>query len=61
MVTDIQSHHLAADPATHHADSPTYTQAINSPHDKKWWEAMETQLTTLESDFHACALVPHEP
>ena len=60
-VTDVQPHILAAKSATNTANSPTYGQAINSPHAEKWWEAMETELTTLESDLQAWELVPHEP
>eukprot|EP00804_Cyclotella_cryptica_P015225 CCRYP_000758-RA/>CCRYP_000758-RA protein AED:0.58 eAED:0.43 QI:0/-1/0/1/-1/1/1/0/170 len=50
-VTDVQPHILTATPAVDTSDSPTYSQAIHSPHAEKWWEAMETELTTLESDL----------
>eukprot|EP00804_Cyclotella_cryptica_P007533 CCRYP_010639-RD/>CCRYP_010639-RD protein AED:0.26 eAED:0.26 QI:0/0/0/1/0/0/3/0/643 len=60
-VTDVQPHILAAKSATNTADNPTYGQAINSPHAEKWWEAMESELTTLESDLQAWELVPREP
>eukprot|EP00804_Cyclotella_cryptica_P029262 CCRYP_011688-RA/>CCRYP_011688-RA protein AED:0.41 eAED:0.29 QI:0/0/0/1/1/1/2/0/509 len=60
-VTDVQPHILAAKNATNSADSPTYGQAINSPHAEKWWEAMESELTTLETDLQAWELVPREP
>eukprot|EP00804_Cyclotella_cryptica_P001339 CCRYP_014116-RA/>CCRYP_014116-RA protein AED:0.21 eAED:0.11 QI:0/0/0/0.5/1/1/2/0/277 len=43
------------------SDSPIYTQAINSPHAEKWWEAMESEWTTLESELQAWELVPREP
>ena len=52
-VTDIQPHILSAKSITNAADSPTYTQAINSPHAEKWWEAMESELTILESELQA--------
>eukprot|EP00804_Cyclotella_cryptica_P016318 CCRYP_009889-RC/>CCRYP_009889-RC protein AED:0.21 eAED:0.80 QI:0/0/0/1/0/0/3/0/571 len=60
-ITDVQPHLLTASPAGDTSDSPTYSQAIHSPHAEKWWEAMETELTTLESDLQAWELVPHEP
>jgi len=60
-VTDVQPHILSAKSATNAANSPTYTQAINSPHAEKWWDAMESKLTTLESDLQAWELVPREP
>ncbi|KAL7484019.1 hypothetical protein ACHAW6_009661 [Cyclotella cf. meneghiniana] len=60
-VTDVQPHILAASPVGNSSDSPTYSQAIHSPHAEKWWEAMETELTTLESDLQAWELVPREP
>jgi ATP-binding cassette subfamily B (MDR/TAP) protein 1 len=60
-VTDVQPHILSAKSKTNSADSPTYTQAINSPHAEKWWEAMESKLTTLESELQAWELVPREP
>eukprot|EP00804_Cyclotella_cryptica_P008164 CCRYP_004638-RA/>CCRYP_004638-RA protein AED:0.35 eAED:0.35 QI:0/-1/0/1/-1/1/1/0/356 len=60
-ITDVQPHLLAASPAGDTSDSPTYSQAIHSPHAEKWWEAMETELTTLESDLQAWELVPREP
>eukprot|EP00804_Cyclotella_cryptica_P011187 CCRYP_007719-RA/>CCRYP_007719-RA protein AED:0.37 eAED:0.29 QI:0/0/0/1/0.5/0.33/3/0/977 len=60
-VTDVQPHILAASPAGDTSDSPTYSQAIHSPHAEKWWEAMETELTTFESDLQAWEFVPCEP
>eukprot|EP00804_Cyclotella_cryptica_P011602 CCRYP_020927-RA/>CCRYP_020927-RA protein AED:0.29 eAED:0.29 QI:0/0/0/0.66/0.5/0.66/3/0/467 len=60
-VTDVQPHILLPKSTTNAADSPTYTQAINSPHAEKWWEAMESELTTLESKLQAWELVPREP
>jgi hypothetical protein len=60
-ITDVQPHLLTASPAGDTSDSPTYSQAIHSPHAEKWWEAMETELTTLESDLQAWELVPREP
>eukprot|EP00804_Cyclotella_cryptica_P021898 CCRYP_000848-RA/>CCRYP_000848-RA protein AED:0.35 eAED:0.26 QI:0/0/0/1/1/1/3/0/651 len=60
-ITDVQPHLLTASPADDTSNSPTYSQAIHSPHAEKWWEAMETELTTLESDLQAWELVPREP
>jgi hypothetical protein len=60
-VTNVQHHILSAKSKTNSADSPTYTQAINSPHAEKWWEAMESELTTLESELQAWELIPREP
>jgi hypothetical protein len=57
-VTDVQPHIISAKSAANATDSPTYTQAINSPHAEKWWDAMESELTTLESDLQAWELVP---
>eukprot|EP00804_Cyclotella_cryptica_P010321 CCRYP_012254-RA/>CCRYP_012254-RA protein AED:0.10 eAED:0.03 QI:0/0/0/1/1/1/3/0/1268 len=60
-VTDVQPHLLTGSPAGDTSDSPTYSQAIHSPHAEKWWEAMDTQLTTLDSDLQVWELVPREP
>ena len=60
-VTDVQPHILSAKSNINVADSPTYTQAINSPHADKWWEARESELTTLESELQAWGLIPCEP
>lgn len=49
-ITDAQPHLHATTPATNASNNPTYIQAINSSPAEKWWEAMETELTTLESD-----------
>ena len=59
-VTDAQPHILSANSTTNAANSPTYTQAINSPHATKWWEVMESKSKALESDLQAWELVPHE-
>eukprot|EP00804_Cyclotella_cryptica_P004978 CCRYP_014091-RA/>CCRYP_014091-RA protein AED:0.33 eAED:0.35 QI:0/0/0/1/0/0/4/0/696 len=61
IVTDVHPHILSAKSSSNSTDSPTYSQAINSPHAEKWWEAMESELTTLESDLQAWELVPREP
>jgi hypothetical protein len=60
-ITNAQAHILSATPATNASDSPTYTQVINSPHAKKWWEAMETELMMLESNLPISELVPCKP
>jgi hypothetical protein len=57
-ITDVQPHILAASPTDDTSDSPTYSQAIHSTHAEKWWDAMETKLTTLEFDLQAWKLVP---
>jgi hypothetical protein len=47
----------SANSTTNAADSPTCTQAINSPHAKKWWEVIKSKLATFESDLQAWELV----
>jgi hypothetical protein len=58
---DVQPHVLKAKASKNDADRPSYNQAINGPHTKKWWQAMETELNTLENDLRAWTLVKHEP
>ena len=60
-VTDVQPHVLKAKASKNDADRPSYNQAIIGPHAKKWWQAMETELNTLENDLRAWTLVEHEP
>ena len=46
-ITDVQPHLLKAKAATHDADNPTYTQAMNSPDQDKWYESMVVEYETL--------------
>ena len=46
-ITDVQPHLLKAKAATHDADNPTYTQAMNSPEQDKWYESMVVEYETL--------------
>ena len=60
MVTDVQPHILKAKAATNDADNPTFTQAMNSPHQDRWYEAMSIEYRTL-LDIHAWSLVKRLP
>ena len=46
-VTDVQPHILKAKAVTHDADNPTYTQAMNSPQQDFWYDAMVVEYETL--------------
>ena len=46
-ITDVQPHLLKAKAATHDADNPTYTRAMNSPVHDKWYESMVVEYETL--------------
>jgi hypothetical protein len=52
-VTDVQPHLLKAKAALHDADNPTLTQAMASPHQAEWTEAMRIELQTLEEELKA--------
>ena len=52
---------LKANPTKSDAGNPTWSQAMNSHDAEKWFEAMETELTTLEHDLGAWNLVQREP
>jgi hypothetical protein len=58
-VTDLDPHllkaKLEADP-----DMPTFRQAISSPQQEFWWDAMELEMETLEGDLNAWDLVFRE-
>ena len=60
-ITDVQPHVLKAKASKNDADSPSYNQAMDSSHAKKWWQAMETEVNTLENDLWAWTLVKREP
>ena len=59
-ITNVQPHLLTAGTSKNDADSPSFTQAINGPFAEKWWEAMTTELETLEDDLQAWELVKRE-
>ena len=58
-ITDVQPHllkaKLEADP-----DNPTYTQAMQGPHQREWWKAMGDEMDTLETQLDAWSLVVRE-
>lgn len=51
-IANIQLHVLKAKSSQNTAVNPSYSQAIHSPDEDKWWEVMETELNlnTLEVD-----------
>ena len=59
-ITDVQPHilkaKLEADP-----DMPTYNQAMQSPHQEEWWNAMGEEMDTLENQLEAWSIVRREP
>ena len=59
-ITNVQPHLLKASASKNDADTPSFTQAVNSPFAEKWWEAMNTELETLENDLQAWELVKRE-
>ena len=59
-ITNVQPHVLKAANAQNAADNPSFQQAINGPFAEKWWEAMEIEMATLESDLDAWELVTKE-
>lgn len=60
-ITDVQPHLLQAKVKSSDADNPTWTQAMNSPHADKWWEATQVEMSTLEDDLDAWDLVIRTP
>ena len=50
---DTQPNVLKAKASQNAADNSSYSQAIHSPYADKWWDAMETELNTLEVDLKA--------
>ncbi|KAL7489250.1 hypothetical protein ACHAW6_015644 [Cyclotella cf. meneghiniana] len=56
-IADIQQHVLKAKSSQNTADNPSYSQAIHSSDVDKWWEAMETELNTLEVNLKAWKLM----
>ena len=59
-ITDVQPHILKAKAATHDADNPTYTQAMNSPQQDSWYDSMVIELETLLR-INAWTLVKRDP
>ena len=59
-ISDIQPHILKAKAATNDADNPTFTQAMNSPQQDNWYEAMSIEYQTL-LDIRAWTLVKRLP
>ena len=59
-ITNVQPHLLTAGNSKNDSDSPSFTQAINGPFAEKWWDAMNTELETLEVDLQAWELVKRE-
>jgi hypothetical protein len=59
-ITDVQPHilkaKLEADP-----DMPTYNQAMQSPHQEEWWNAIGEEMDTLENQLEAWSIVRREP
>jgi hypothetical protein len=49
LLADIQPHVLKAKVSGNPADTPTYTQAMNSPNADKWNEAAHLEVETLQN------------
>eukprot|EP00804_Cyclotella_cryptica_P007267 CCRYP_017868-RA/>CCRYP_017868-RA protein AED:0.22 eAED:0.06 QI:0/0/0/1/1/1/2/0/1188 len=60
-ITDVQPHILKAKSDKSDPDNPSWSQAMNSSDADKWWEAMSTEMETLEVDLKAWRLVEREP
>eukprot|EP00804_Cyclotella_cryptica_P015073 CCRYP_000648-RA/>CCRYP_000648-RA protein AED:0.75 eAED:0.51 QI:0/0/0/0.5/1/1/2/0/206 len=60
-ITDVQPHILKAKSDKCDPDNPSWSQAMNSSDADKWWEAMSTEMETLEVDLKAWRLVEREP
>jgi hypothetical protein len=56
-IANIQPHILQAKAAVHDADNPTLKQAMASPHQAEWKEALQLEFRTLEEDLKAWTLV----
>lgn len=41
-------------------DTPTFHQAVNSPQQELWWDAMEVEMETLKGDLNAWDLIYKE-
>ncbi|KAL3782482.1 hypothetical protein ACHAWO_005229 [Cyclotella atomus] len=59
-VTDVQPHILKAKAHANDADNPTFRQAMSSPHQKEWSEAIDIELNTLANELKAWTLVRRE-
>ena len=60
-VTDMQPHVLAAKASKSDPDNPSWSKAMNSTDADKWWDAMSTEMETLEMELRAWKLVRREP
>eukprot|EP00804_Cyclotella_cryptica_P024840 CCRYP_001779-RA/>CCRYP_001779-RA protein AED:0.06 eAED:0.06 QI:0/0/0/1/0/0/3/0/1231 len=60
-VTDMQPHVLAAKANKSDPDNPSWSKAMNSTDADKWWDAMSTEMETLETELRAWKLVRREP
>jgi hypothetical protein len=56
-LADVQPHILQAKMSISDPDNPTYRQAMASPDADKWWDAMVTEMNTLESEMKCWQLV----
>lgn len=60
-VTDVQPHILKAKAHVNDADNPTFKQAMASPHQKEWSDAIDVELNTLANELNAWTLVRRMP
>jgi hypothetical protein len=56
-IADIQPHILQAKMSVSDPDNPSYDRAMSSPEADQWWDAMVTEMETLEKDLKAWKLV----
>jgi hypothetical protein len=61
LVSDIQPHILQAKASKHDTDNPSFAQAMNSANADHWWDAMETEMQTLEDNLDCWELVERTP
>jgi hypothetical protein len=60
-ITDVQPHLLKAKASKSDPDNPTWSRAMNSADTDRRWEAMPTEIETLEVDLKAWKLVKRKP
>ena len=60
-ITNVQPHLLKAKASKSDPDNPMWSQAMNSADVDRWWEAMSTEIETLEVDLKVWKLVKREP
>jgi hypothetical protein len=58
-LAEVQPHILQAKLCISDPDNPTYNQAMASPDSDCWWDAMITEMETLENKLKAWELVPY--